>query len=545
MARDAGDRVDAELQAQRPKAAITSLGSNGAVATWRPTTHDLVARRRPPPPRMRRYLPLAVLTTALVIVLPALLIFAIVPRGGPLSTAASSVAAVALSIAIASAGAALWKRQPRSRDVVFSDLLLWGWLRRCWTERRLSQARELFDSARKAGPAVSIELVTGLSRMLEGRDAYTHRHGQRVARYAGQIAHAMHLSPIEIAKIRTAAAVHDVGKLYTPREILNNPNRLTNAEYEVAKRHAAWGARMLAAVGDEEITAIVRHHHERMDGRGYPDGLYGSEIPLGARIIAVADTFDAITSSRAYRAAHPQRRALDVLAEGSGTQLDPAAVAAFRSRYAARRSVAWLALTATVPARIFAALQTATQGLGAGVGGIASILPAVGAAGVLALSPAPHHRALAVHGTRPVRAPAESHPYTTAAGSHAPRQSRRTAGARQAPAAYRRSHPTAGISPAAPVPSNTNRSLPSGRSPSAGSQEPVAPGPPREPSPPPAAPVTTPTGTPTPLPPLTPAPPVSPPLQPRPPVTMPGVPGVDPPPMHVTYVRPVPVAGVN
>jgi HD domain-containing protein len=488
---------------------------------------------------MRRYLPLALLTTALVVVLPALVVSAVVPRGGPLLMAASALAAVALSIAIATAAAALWQRRRRSRDVVFSDLLLWGWLHRCWTERRLSQARELFDSARKAGPAVSIELVTGLSRVLEGRDAYTHRHGQRVARYAGQIAHAMHLSPIEIAKIRTAAAVHDVGKLYTPREILNNPNRLTNAEYEVAKRHAAWGGRMLAAVGDEAITAIVRHHHERMDGRGYPDGLCGSEIPLGARIIAVADTFDAITSSRAYRAACPHRRALEVLAEESGTQLDPAAVAAFRSRYSARRSVAWLALAATVPARIFAALQTATHGLGAGAGGIASILPAVGAAGVLALSPALHHRTLVAHGTRSARAPAESHPSTTATGrSHEPR----TAGARQAPAAYRRSHPTTRISPAAPVPRNANGTFPRGRGPSAGSREPVAAGLVRAQSPPPPAP---PTGAPTPLPPVTPAPPVSPPLPPTPPVTMPGVPGVNPPPVQVPSVPSVRGVGVN
>jgi hypothetical protein len=495
---------------------------------------------------MRRYLPLAVLTTALVIVLPGLLVSAIAPRGGPLLMAGSALAAVAVSMVTATAGAALWKRQRRSCDLVFSDLLLWGWLRRCWTERRLSQARDLFDSARKAGPAVSIELVTGLSRLLEGRDAYTHRHGQRVARYAGQIADAMHLSPVEIAKIRTAAAVHDVGKLYTPREILNNPNRLSEAEYEVAKRHAAWGGRMLAAVGDEEITAIVRHHHERMDGRGYPDGLCGSEIPIGARIIAVADTFDAITSSRAYRAACPHRRALDVLAEESGAQLDPAAVAAFRRSYAARRSVAWLALAAAVPARTFAALQTATQGL-AGAGGIASILPAAGAAGVLALSPALHHRTPAVHGTRSVRAPAHSHPPTTAAGpSRAARQIKRTAGGRQAPAAYRRSHPMARISPSAPVSSNTSGSFPRGRGPNAGSQEPVAAGPaPGQSPPPPATPVTTPTGDPTPLPPVTPAPPVSSPLPPIPPVTMPGIPSVNPPPVQVPSANSLPGAGVN
>jgi hypothetical protein len=477
---------------------------------------------------MRRYLPLALLTTALVVVLPAFVASAVVPRGTPLLMAASALAAVALSIAIAAAAAALWQRQRRSGDVVFSDLLVWGWLRRCWTERRLSQARELFDSARKSGPAISIELVTGLSRMLEGRDAYTHGHGQRVARHAGQIAHAMHLSPIEIAKIRTAAAVHDVGKLYTPREILNNPNRLTDAEYEVAKRHAAWGGRMLAAVGDEEITAIVRHHHERIDGRGYPDGLCGPEIPLGARIIAVADTFDAITSSRPYRAACPHKLALDVLAEESGAQLDPAAVAAFRSRYCARRSVAWLALAATVPARIFTAVQTATQGLGAGAGGIASILPAVGAAGLLALSPALHHSTPAAHRGRFVRPLAQTHPSTPAVrGPHRPGHLRRTADARHPAAAHPRNHPT-------------------DRGPGAASHEPPVAGTAAPASRPPPAPQVTPSppaGHPAPV-----SPPVSVPSVPIPSVPIPSVPSVSPPAVQmpsVPSVPSVPVVGIT
>jgi HD-GYP domain-containing protein (c-di-GMP phosphodiesterase class II) len=489
---------------------------------------------------MRRYLPLAALTTALAVVLPPFVVSLVVPRGGPLLIAASALCSVGLSIAITTAAAALWQRQRRARDVVFADLLLWGWLRRCWSERRLSQARDLFDSARKAGPAVSIELVTGLSRLLEGRDTFTHRHGQRVARYAGQIAHAMHLSPVEIAKIRTAAAVHDVGKLYTPREILNNPNRLSEAEYEVAKRHAAWGGRMLAAVGDEEIMAMVLHHHERIDGRGYPDGLGGSQIPLGARIIAVADTFDAITSSRPYRAARPHKRALDVLAEESGAQLDPAAVAAFRSCYSARRSVSWLALAATVPARIFAALQTATQGLGAGAGGIASILPALGASGVLALSPALQHRTLAVHGAPSVRAPAQAPRPTTAAGaSTAFAQIRATGRPRHAPAANRRKHPRASISPAAPLQGRRTASSPPapGGGRSAGSHEPAAGGPASSTSPPPPAPVT-------------PTLPVGEPVPVDPPVTVPSlpvvsVPDVNPPAVQPPSVPSLPSVGVR
>src|SRR5437764_2626497 len=338
-----------------------------------------------PAPRMVRYLPIALLVTVLVTVVPAVLVVTVAPRGGVPLMLASGACAVLLSMSLAAAAAAIWKRQPGSRDVLFADLLLWGWLRRWWTEWRLSRARELYDSARRAGPMVSLELLTGLGRLLEARDAYTHGHGSRVARHAERIARAMHLSATEIAKIRTAAAVHDLGKLYTPREILNNPGRLTQEEFEIVKRHAADGADMLEGVADAQIAAMVRHHHERMDGNGYPDGLAGEAIPLGARIIAVADTFDAITSSRAYRGAATQKKALEVISRGAGTQLDPAAVAAFRHRYSGRRSVAWLAIATALCERAVFALQAASGGVAAG--GVSSILPALGAAGLLSLSP--------------------------------------------------------------------------------------------------------------------------------------------------------------
>jgi len=373
--------------------------------------------------------------TGSVIVLPAVLVGAIVPRGGMLLMAASAASAVALSIAIASVAAALWKRLPRSRDLLFADLMLWGWLRRCWTERRLSHARELFDSARKAGPTVNIELLTGLSRVLEGRDAYTHGHSQRVAGNAVGIARAMHLSPVEIAKIHAAATVHDVGKLFTPREILNNPGRLTDAEFAVVKHHAVDGAEMLAVVGDPGITAIVRHHHERIDGRGYPDGLAGSEIPLGARIIAVADTFDAITSSRAYRPAARQKKALDVLSAEAGSQLDADAVAAFLHRYSARRSVGWFALAAAAAQRIAAGLQSVSSSLGSSAGGLSSMLPALGAAGLLAVSPGLRQRTFVDRGTShpPAFAGSPRPAVAPAIATGAPRHDRRTSKARPAP----------------------------------------------------------------------------------------------------------------
>jgi hypothetical protein len=268
--------------------------------------------------------------------------------------------------------------------------MLWGWARRCWAERRLTRARELYESARKAGPTVSIDLLQGLSKRLEARDTYTHGHSRRVARHAASIARTMRLSPTEIAKIRTAATVHDVGKLHIPREILNNPGRLTDEEFAIVKLHPGDGAEMLAEVGDPEIAAMVRHHHERIDGHGYPDGLTGSQIPLGARIIAVADTFDAITSARAYRRASNHKKALDILSREAGSQLDGAAVAAFLRGYSPRRSLALLAFATAIPERIFAGLQAASSSVGVGVG-TTSILPLVGAAGLFAFTPGLHH----------------------------------------------------------------------------------------------------------------------------------------------------------
>jgi hypothetical protein len=341
----------------------------------------------------------------------------------------------------------------------------------------------------------------------------------------------MHLSPVEIAKIQTAAAVHDVGKLYTPREILNNPSRLSDTEYEVAKRHAAWGARMLSAVGDDEITGMVRHHHERIDGRGYPDGLRSSDIPLGARIIAVADTFDAITSSRAYRTACTQKKALDVLANAAGTQLDPAVVAAFGGRYSARRSVVGLALLTTAPGRILAALQSASQSVASGVGGVASILPGVGAAGLLALSPGLPQSTLAVGSGQSLHglsgAPLAVAPAVRGRATHT-----RTSGPRVS--AHHRVHRTIRRTPAAPRLGSSPSANPRSTSRQTGSA-------PREPAG--ASPAPPPTSGPPLMPPVTgPAAPPSPPVATPPvvpPVSLPSVPGVTLPPVPVPSL-PVP-----
>jgi putative nucleotidyltransferase with HDIG domain len=315
--------------------------------------------------------PYVVGATTLVTGMPACLVTLLAPSGSALELLGGVFLAVALSIAAAKVGATLWMRHPLARDVLFADLMAWEWVRRLWVERRIARARRAAGSDDLA-PRARADALRDLARLLEARDAYTHGHSQRVARHALRIARALHVPAAEAQRIWTAATLHDVGKLYTPREILTKPGRLTDHEFDVIKRHPVDGAAMLADVeGDPEIVAIVRSHHERLDGHGYPDGLAGDAIPLGARIIAVADTFDALTSTRSYRPAASHKRALDILREEAGAQLDGAAVAAFLRTYSGRRPAALASLVALAP-------QRAVAWAGHKAGAVASLAPAAG-----------------------------------------------------------------------------------------------------------------------------------------------------------------------
>jgi putative nucleotidyltransferase with HDIG domain len=343
-----------------------------------------------------RFLPHALVATLAVTVLPSLAISAIGTTSDSLLLFLSVVGAMLLSLVLAFAGAAVWKRWPGSTDLVFGDLMLWGWLRRARAERRLAEVRALLgpDGARddvELGAEARSDLLEQVSALLEARDAYTHGHSKRVTRHSERIAREMGLPAEQVAKVRVAAAVHDVGKVRTPRAVLTKPGRLTEEEFEVIKRHPVDGADMVDGIGDPEITAMVRHHHERLDGTGYPDGLASEQIPLGARIISVADTFDAMTSNRPYRGACKHKQALDVLAREAGSQLDPSAVAAFKRYYGGNRSVAWSAFLLAAPQRLAAWLGSVFQGVGAGIAPVVQGLAAVGAAGVVgaALAGAP------------------------------------------------------------------------------------------------------------------------------------------------------------
>jgi putative nucleotidyltransferase with HDIG domain len=342
-----------------------------------------------------RYLPHVLAATFLVAVLPVLSVYAIQSTGRLQSPVVSVALAMLLSVAAAQACAAYWVRRPGSNDIVFGDLMVWGWVRRLRTERRLARATELLGldgrsrrrGGERLGPERRAEVLQELAAALEARDPYTHGHTRRVTRHSHMIANEMGLTSEQVATIRTAAAVHDVGKISVPRDVLNKPGKLTDDEFRVMKAHAQDGAEMLSRSGDPEICAMVRHHHEQLDGSGYPDGLKGVEIPLGARIIAVADTFDAMTSSRPYRSARQHKEAIEVLKKSAGSQLDPDAVKAFLSYYSGKKAVAWWGLLAGAPERLLSWAGSALQGAAAPIAKGAAVVGATAALGGSMVNP--------------------------------------------------------------------------------------------------------------------------------------------------------------
>lgn len=162
-------------------------------------------------------------------------------------------------------------------------------------------------------------------RLLEFRDEETSAHCDRVARNALAVGHYLGLDRGRLETLYWAGYLHDLGKLATPAAILIKPGKLTELEYEIIKDHAAIGADVLVGVSAAfgEIAVGVRHHHERWDGRGYPDGLSGRDIPVFGRILAVVDMFEAMTSDRPYRKALPVEAAREIVERASGAQVDP------------------------------------------------------------------------------------------------------------------------------------------------------------------------------------------------------------------------------
>ena len=175
-----------------------------------------------------------------------------------------------------------------------------------------------------------LETISSISEAIEARDAYTRTHGDRLIGYCVAVAKELGLPESEIKNIRYAAAMHDVGKIGIKDSILNKPGKLTPEEYEEIKKHPEIGFNMLKKIKFlKHIAKDVLYHQERYDGKGYPSGLSGEDIPIASRIIAVIDTFDAMTTDRPYRKAIPADIALEEIKKNAGTQFDPRAAEAF------------------------------------------------------------------------------------------------------------------------------------------------------------------------------------------------------------------------
>jgi putative nucleotidyltransferase with HDIG domain len=173
------------------------------------------------------------------------------------------------------------------------------------------------------------EAIEALAVALTERDRYTGEHSQAVIEMSASVARNLGLRTAEVDRIRSAALLHDIGKVAIPDEILHKPGPLTDAEWILMREHPVIGERILSVLpGMSGVARIVRHEHERWDGGGYPDGLTGEAIPLGSRIIIAADTYHAITSNRPYRAARSHGEAVEELTRCAGTQFDPTFTAA-------------------------------------------------------------------------------------------------------------------------------------------------------------------------------------------------------------------------
>jgi HD-GYP domain-containing protein (c-di-GMP phosphodiesterase class II) len=173
------------------------------------------------------------------------------------------------------------------------------------------------------------ERLKSLLASLKTHDAYTYRHSVRTVRLSLLLGRACGLTGADLRTLCLGALLHDVGKVFVPEAILHKPGRLTAEEWATVARHPQAGARLLLGIAAAGVIRIVAEHHERWDGAGYPAGLAGAEIDLNARVVAVADAFDAMTSARTYRAAISYEAASAELARCAGTQFDPLIVALF------------------------------------------------------------------------------------------------------------------------------------------------------------------------------------------------------------------------
>lgn len=210
-------------------------------------------------------------------------------------------------------------RELGSDDYLFKPFKTDDLLRVVRSKLARRQAVRLFDT-REA----HLQTLALLANVIEMRDQNTHGHIERVQNLARAFADALGWSPEAKAVMEYGALLHDIGKLAVPRSILNKPGPLTSEEFEIVKSHTTMGAQMIAQVRHlAPAVPYVRHHHERWDGRGYPDGLAGNNIPVEGRFLALVDVYDALTSDRPYRSALPKNEVVAFIEQNKGTIFDP------------------------------------------------------------------------------------------------------------------------------------------------------------------------------------------------------------------------------
>jgi putative two-component system response regulator len=182
----------------------------------------------------------------------------------------------------------------------------------------------MVDEKTKENENLFLHVVECLADAIDAKDNYTNGHSGRVAAYSKEIARRYGYDEKQQEKIFMMGLLHDVGKIGVPDEVINKPGRLTDEEFACIKKHPAIGYKILSNIKEmPELSAVARFHHERYGGNGYPEGISGLDIPEVARIIAVADAYDAMTSNRSYRGVLPQEKVRDEIERGKGTQFDP------------------------------------------------------------------------------------------------------------------------------------------------------------------------------------------------------------------------------
>lgn len=216
----------------------------------------------------------------------------------------------------------------------------------CPPDVRLKQAEESFSALRTA-------VICSFNQLLDLKDLNTGVHSTRLAEWAIHVASELGLEEHELTNIEAAALLHDIGKIGVPDAILNKPAKLTTEEYDLMKRHPEYGWAVLRQIPTFEMASLLTlHHHERYDGKGYPGGLKSEEIPIGSRIVAVIDAFDAMVSSRPYRQGLPFEEAARRLTEAAGTQFDATVVKIFLPLAQAEMPAVFAAAGTTISATL-------------------------------------------------------------------------------------------------------------------------------------------------------------------------------------------------